>query len=540
MSLTERIRRSYAASGIAVQEKAVALFVVNAFLFFGFFALAVIRLMGGFYLMGGIELGMSLSLVVFLILLRRGYFRLISLVSQALFLLGATGLFAVREITSVMELYALPAYFIPASIASALLAFGVWQVAGVVILSILIQLSFYALRIVPFARAAGIGIELSEMMIAMILSVFSGIFTIQLYKMQHRSLSTMERQQKIAEKRLLDSRGLLEEAGTAFNVGERLSESASRNVSAAEEIQRELSSMQEQVADLTESAETMQCARRQIQHSKESVRSRMERQSSATKQTVGSTKEILTHVEEIRTEVESKDAVINELISVASESVKQVDQTTKQVGVIAESTTSILQVIGVIDDIAGRTNLLAMNASIQAAHAGEAGKGFAVVAGEIRKLSEETNRNSQAIRKTLEENARQIESAAGQSGRLKEMYGEVALKIASIKDAIHEISVRIGKLVNESDAISQAVENLTVVNDEVLDSLGGMEQELENSDECQRNTDLVIRTMADEIASLLNAAQRILAEAETVDTIGKENIESFSRIRRSMEELVKE
>ena len=189
MSLTEDIRTSYAASGIAVQEKAVALFVVNAFLFFGFFVLAVIRLMGGHYLMGGIELAMSLALVLFLIMLRRGHFRIISLVSQGLFLFGATGLFAARDITAVMELYALPTYFIPASIASALLAFKVWQVAGVVVFSILIQLSFYALRIVPFARAAGVDIALSEMMIAVILSLFSGIFTIQLYKMQHRSLT---------------------------------------------------------------------------------------------------------------------------------------------------------------------------------------------------------------------------------------------------------------------------------------------------------------------------------------------------------------
>lgn len=537
MSLTEHIRRSYTASGIAVQEKAVALFVVNAFLFFGFFALAVIRILGGFYLMGGIELAMSLALVVFLVLLKRGHFRTISLVSQALFLLGATGLFAVREITSVMELYALPTYFIPASIASALLAFGVWQVVGVVVLSIITQISFYMIRIVPFARAAGADIHLSEMMIAIILSVFSGIFTIQLYKMQQRSLSSMEKQQALAESRLLSTRGLLDEAGTAFNIGERLSHSASQNVSAAKEIQQELTSMGEQIGDLTESAETMQCARRQIQQSKESVRSRMERQSEATRQTVGSTKEILSHVEEIRNEVESKDAVINELISVASESVKQVDQTAKQVELIAESTSSVLKVIGVIDDIAGRTNLLAMNASIQAAHAGEAGKGFAVVAGEIRKLSEETNRNSQAIRTTLETNAQQIESAAEVSGHLKEMYREVALKIASIKDAIHEIAVRIGKLVNESDAIARAVENLTSVNSEVLDSLTGMEQELENSDECQKNADLVIRSMADEIASLLEAAQRILVEAETVNIIGRENVESFARMRGSMQEL---
>ena len=71
---------------------------------------------------------------------------------------------------------------------------------------------------------------------------------------------------------------------------------------------------------------------------------------------------------------------------------------------VKESSDKVSNFVQAVNDIAAQTGLLAMNASIEAAHAGTLGKGFSVIAQEIRKLSEETTKNAQNITDTLKEN----------------------------------------------------------------------------------------------------------------------------------------
>ena len=97
------------------------------------------------------------------------------------------------------------------------------------------------------------------------------------------------------------------------------------------------------------------------------------------------------------------------------------DEAILAVGDIVSHSQSLAEATGLISEIAERTNLLAMNAAIEAAHAGDSGKGFAVVADEIRRLAEQANEKAREIGKVLDEVTKSIElvqdssAAAGQS-----------------------------------------------------------------------------------------------------------------------------
>lgn len=112
---------------------------------------------------------------------------------------------------------------------------------------------------------------------------------------------------------------------------------------------------------------------------------------------------------------------------------------------ITERVGKIEEMIEIIDTIAGQTNLLAMNAAIEAAHAGDAGKGFAVVADEIRKLAEASAEGSREIAGSVRSIIESIESAKEGSAETTRSFGEIEDKIKDVSRSVAEISASLAE-----------------------------------------------------------------------------------------------
>ena len=155
-----------------------------------------------------------------------------------------------------------------------------------------------------------------------------------------------------------------------------------------------------------------------------------------------------------------KREVIVELIDNASKGQDAMKETIQAVRDISESVDGISSAIKIISVIASNTNLLAMNAAIEAAHAGDAGRGFAVVADEIRRLSESTRDNSRNISQTLSSIITGINTTSKRSGETGGIINDISREINSFAGTMTGLIDTLSQLSSESTGITNSLTNL--------------------------------------------------------------------------------
>ncbi|MEE9441245.1 MAG: methyl-accepting chemotaxis protein [candidate division Zixibacteria bacterium] len=187
---------------------------------------------------------------------------------------------------------------------------------------------------------------------------------------------------------------------------------------------------------------------------------------------------------------------INGMVKIA----QSAEESGQIINELATASDKIGEIIGVIDDIADQTNLLALNAAIEAARAGEQGRGFAVVADEVRKLAERTGKATGEITemiKGIQSDSGRAVTSMDEAGKLVEEGKGLADKAGNSLDAINSISQQVTDMIvqiataadQQSSAAEQISKNMEMISNVSKESAAGAEQSASAAEELNRQAE---------------------------------------------------
>jgi methyl-accepting chemotaxis protein len=219
----------------------------------------------------------------------------------------------------------------------------------------------------------------------------------------------------------------------------------------------------------------------------ENLNDKIIQQAAAIEESSASIEEMVATINNTAGMAQKRQSVIQELVDNVEQGRSSMHETIEAVGVISKGVEGVGSTIKVISGIAANTNLLSMNAAIEAAHAGDAGRGFAVVAGEIRRLSETTSENSRNIANTLTGIIDGIKTTTTRSAATDTLIGSMAEEINGFAITMTELIDSLGELSIGSKEIITALVLLREHADSIKTSYQDMMKKTRNLEDTMQS-----------------------------------------------------
>jgi methyl-accepting chemotaxis protein len=308
-----------------------------------------------------------------------------------------------------------------------------------------------------------------------------------------------------------------------FSIGNELAEHMEQTTASVNQITANIQSIRGRVNDQSASAAETGATMEQVTLNIEKLNGSVEEQTSSVSQSSSAIEEMLANINNVTRTLIQNTENVNELTAASEEGRQSLQEVSRDIQEISKESEGLLEINSVMQTIASQTNLLSMNAAIEAAHAGEAGRGFAVVADEIRKLAENSGGQSRTISSVLK--------------KIKSHIDLITKSTNAVLDKFQAINDRVRIVSDQESLIRTSMEEQGVGSRQILEAVGRLNELTEkvkhNSLEMLEGSREVIReskqleTATEEIGSGTNemgaGVEQINAAINRVNEISRVN-----------------
>ncbi|MDR1059318.1 MAG: methyl-accepting chemotaxis protein [Treponema sp.] len=313
-----------------------------------------------------------------------------------------------------------------------------------------------------------------------------------------------------------------------FDIGSELSSTMTETAAAINEITANIQSIKGRVINQSASVTETNVTMEQITINIEKLNGLVDRQGDSVSQSSSAIEEMLANIQSVsQTLIKNADNV-KELIEASEVGRSGLQEVAADIQGIARESEGLLEINAVMENIASQTNLLSMNAAIEAAHAGEAGKGFAVVADEIRKLAENSGEQSKTISAVLK--------------KIKDSIDKITKSTDSVLNKFEAIDGGVRTVADQEENIRNAMEEQSAGSKQILDAIGqlndvtqqvkgGSIQMLEGSKQVieeSKNLEGVTQEITNGMNEMATGADQINVAVDQVNTISDKNKQSIN------------